>query len=665
MQKHIISELHFGRQLRGVNHSFFFFVAAWMSVCILFSLPAGTAVAQTDPQPIPRFTHLTTSEGLPNNTIHAIHQDSRGFMWFGTNDGLSRYDGYQFITYKHDPDNPDTLSSNQVLAIYEDENGFLWIGALGGGLNRFDPQTETFTNYLLEPEDNPNAIPFNIVTAVSQGNQGSIWFGGPPVTGLNQFDPQTEALTQYQAGLDFPPAGIKAILSDEMGNVWAPTNRNLLRLQQGEFSIYAPPEGEGGFNAILHDVNGQLWLGGPSGLYFFDKDSDQLMPVPESPAQINAILEDQDGLFWVGTHDGLYQFNSHSQEWQLFAQNRPLFADSLSEGAINTLYQDTGGNIWIGTMNNGLNMFNPRQMQFANQRHDPLNPDSLGQGTVVGVAGDEKRLWLGTGAVLNQWENGRFSHYPLPDEIDAIEVLSSSQQGGVWVGTSGGQLVYFDPTSQEFTAYTDSLRSAGPPPGAPPGTPPVPTPITSIYQDELGIVWIGKLREGLYRLDPSNRSTESFYATGQRPSVFFDDPQSIGSHLISTLAQAPDGSIWIGYEIAGLSLLDPQTRAFTHYHPEPKIGPVTALYPAPDGLLWAATHRGLARFDPQTETATLYTEADGLPSSYVVGVLADQQGDLWISTLNGLAKFDPVTETFDNFGVSDGLMAGGFSPRSA
>ena len=613
---------------------------------------------------IPQFRHLTIRDGLPNNTIHAIHQDQQGFIWFGTDDGLSRYDGYQFISYKQDPDNPDAINSNQVLTIYEDAEGLLWIGTWGGTLSLFNPRTETFSDFA-SASDDPNGVRLRDVTAVSPDNQGNLWVGGPPTTGLAQFSQQTETWTQYQAGSDFPPSETEDIVADEMGNIWVATNRNLLRWRQGVFSIYAPPEAEGGFNVVLQSIDGQVWIGGPSGLYLYDPNTDQLTPAPDSPAQITALLENPDGLFWVGTHTGLYQFNPQGGEWQLFAQHHPIFVDSLSESAISTLYQDTAGNIWIGTANDGLNMFNPRQMQFTNVRHDVLDADSLGQGTVNGLAGDAEHLWLGTGAVLNQGQNGRFAHYPLPDPNDTITTLATSKQGGVWIGTDTGQLLYFDPALEEFAFYTENLRMAGEPPNAPPGAPFIPTPITSIYEDASGMVWISAFRVGLHHLDPRDGSVKTFFSAESSPVAFTDNPQTIGSHLINTLAQGPDGSILIGYQGGNLSQLIPQTNRFTHYQPEPRIGSVVALYPAPDGLIWIATRRGFARFDPQTETAVLYTEADGLPSGQAVSVLADLQGNLWVGTLNGLAKFDPTTETLTNFGVSDGLMAGSFSPNSA
>ena len=614
--------------------------------------------------PIPQFRHLTISNGLPNNTIHAIHQDSQGFMWFGTDDGLSRYDGYQFVTYKQDPDNPDAINGNQVVAIYEDAAGSQWIGTRGGDLNIFNPKTETFADFGVTSDD-ANVASLRDVTAVATDSQGNIWVGGPPRTGLARFSPQTDTWTQYQTGTDFPPAETADIVADNLGNVWVATNRHLLRWQQDEFHVYAPPEAEGGFSTVLQSLDSQVWIGGASGLYLYDPNADQLTPLPDSPAQITALLESPEGLFWVGTDTGLYQFDPHSQKWQLFAQHHPIFADSLSDSAISTLYQDTAGNIWIGTVNDGLNLFHPRQLQFTNVRHDLLKPDSLGQGMVSGLAGDAEQLWVGTGAVLNQWHNGRFAHYPLPGPKDTITTLATSTQGGAWIGTDTGQLIYFNPTSQEFASYTENLRAAGTPPGAPPGAAPITTPITSIYEDESGIVWVGAFRTGLHQLDPRDGSVKTFFAAESSPVAFSDSPQTIGSHLITTLANGPDGSIWIGYQGGDLSQLNPQTNRFTHYQPEPRIGPVVALYPAPEGLIWAATRRGFARFDPQTETAVLYNEADGLPSGQAVSILADPQGNLWVGTLNGLVKFDPTTETFTHFGVSDGLMAGSFSPNTA
>lgn len=631
-----------------------------------------SAHAQTSPQPIPHFTHLTISDGLPNNTIYAIHQDSQGFMWFGTNDGLSRYDGYRFVTYKNDRDDPDSISSNRVQAIFEDANGYLWIGTWDGGVSRFDSKTETFTNYRAEP-DNTNSLLFDAVLAITQDSNNHFWFGGPPELGLSHFNPASETFTHYQPGIDYQGEGIEDLAADEVGGVWLATNEGVSRFENGQFRHYLLPTSNQRIYSILRDNAGQWWFGGESGLYRFDPALDQLIPVSGSPFLIHALLEDQQGSMWVGTSSGLYLFDPHQESWQLFAQHEPLFADSLSRNIILSLYEDAAGNIWAGTDDGGLNLFDPQQMQFANYRHDPTNENSLAEGTVSSVAGDGERIWLGTEAVLNEWENGRFDklsadrfhHHQLPAESGLITALQSSQNGGVWVGTDKPQIFYFDPTADEFIPYPLTIVEAPPEMGA------VLTPITAIVEDSSGIVWVAVLRDGLHRIDPADGNNTVFRAIGGGPGLFVTDPQSIGNRLVNELALAADGTIWIGYESPGISQLDPQTNTFTHYFSQAEIdpsqtefGPVEALYPAPDGLVWAAARWGLAKLDPQTETAVLYTEADGLPSNFTVDVLSDKQGDLWVSTINGLARFDPQSETFQQYGRSDGLLTEDFSPRA-
>ncbi len=644
----------FRKRIFRENKSSFAFVASVILGGLILFLTSRSVHAQMDVQPIVPFTHLTVADGLPNNTIRAIHQDDQGFMWFGTDDGLSRYDGYHFVTYKHEQDNPDSIASNQVRDIFEDSDGYLWVGTWNGGVSRFDAKTETFTNYQSE-RNNPNSLSFNIVTAVTQDSNHHFWFGGPPETGLNHFDPLTETFTHYRPHVDYRGEGISDLAADEFGGVWLATNEGASRFDNRQFAHYPTPAERHLLTTILEDSAGQWWFGGMSGLFRFDMTAEQLLPVPDSPPSILTLLEDKNGLFWVGTQNGLFLFNPRQETWQLFARHDPLFADSLSQDHILSLFEDAAGNVWIGTNEGGVNMFNPQQTQFANYRHDPTDEATLAQGTVWAVTGDEDRLWVATSDVLSEWVNGRFYHYPLPEGSGRVTALQTSQNGTVWVGTDETQFFRFDPEKCEFTPYT--LTTSGAPPT-------VQMPITAIVEDESGIVWLAVLRDALHRFDPADGTDTVFRVQGGIPGQFVTDPQSIGNRLVHVLAAAPDGTIWIGYESAGMSRLDPQTNRFTHYLPQPGIGPVEALYPAPDGLVWAATRWGLARFDPQTETAVLYTEADGLPSSYSVGLLADRQGYLWVSTLNGLARFDPQGETFQQYGVSDGLLSGDFSPRA-
>ncbi|MCB9079252.1 MAG: response regulator [Anaerolineaceae bacterium] len=616
-------------------------------------------------EPTFRFSHLTIDDGLAQNSITAILQDRQGFMWIGTENGLSRFDGYTFVTYRHDPDNPHSLRSNNIRDIFEDEQGRIWVAGREG-ITIFDPITETFTPYPLDVDSPPGSGNLGFFS-IFQDRQGNLWFGGPPPANLLKLEPTSQTVTSYiRPGHPegFQGGGVWQMAQDSTGNLWLAADSALAKFnpQTEQFSYFSPDLGERRLGTLVIDSQENLWVGGALGLYQFNPKTEQFTHYP-GPTRINKLLINDTGSIWITSLDGLFVFNPRTKQ---FTQTHydPTNPDSLSNDRTTALYQDQGGVVWIGTSSNGLNLFNPRQLRFAHYRHNPNNPASLGQDRVTAIAGDENgQLWLGTGNILNRLDldTGQITHFQLTGAPDinqlTIHAIQPDLAGYLWLGTSNRRLFRFDPATEQMTPY--------PLPKLPPSLqrgPPM--EVEALAKDHNNTLWIAVIRDGLYQFDPQSNIFHTYRpVTG--PNPLNTDPQQPLSTLITALYTDRAGQIWLGYQQGALSRLDPQTEIFTHFRPQSSLGPIEAIYQDQAGLMWLATQEGLISFDPATEKTTRYTDKNGLPTDYVVGILADQVGNLWLSTQKGLSQFDPHELRFRNFDVSDGLQGNEFSSRSA
>jgi PAS domain S-box-containing protein len=649
----------------------------WIWVAALCLSPTVTAAAQDSGEPAARaepsvrFSHVSTKDGLSQSVVTAILQDSHGFVWIGTEGGLNRYDGYEFTVYQYDPHNPNSLSDNHVTDLYEDSGGKLWVATHGGGVNRFDPRTETFTRYQHEPE-NPNSLAGNVIFSIFQDSRGNLWFGGPPDTGdLTRFDPTAGTFTRYPAGLGnangFQRGAIWDVIEDESGTLWLAADFVLARFdpETEQFAYFAPDTEDRRLATLYQDEVGMLWLGGSKGLYRFDPQTgDFTLYQPGHATLVQDILPNDDGTLWIGTQgSGLYLFDPQAGQFTHHYVHDLGYEDSLSHDQVFDLYQDRAGVLWIGT-EEGLNLYDPRQSQFAHYRHDLQNPNSLADGAVWGIAGDEgggatsgDSVWIGTGLTLNRLDlvHGQVTRYALETDESSPQSTTTGAiycdpAGFVWAG-KGAMLYHLDRASGEITAY--NLQTT-----QPPGSPPMET--SAFYYDGASVLWIGLLRGGIVRFDLQNGTFQP-YLEPPPESRGEADPRFLLNQEVTTIYGDRAGNIWIGYATGQLSRLDPNAETFQHYVPaegDPHNisgGEITGIYQDQAGLLWLGSQRGLTRFDPHEETFTLYTERDGLPSAYVTGIQQDRNGDLWLATMKGLSRFDPQTGTFHNYDVEDGV----------
>ena len=621
------------------------------------------------PDQRPEFERISVEHGLSQSSVVCILQDSKGFMWFGTQDGLNKYDGYDFTVYRHNPQDPDSLSHNIIQAIYEDRSGALWIGTWGGGLDRFDRDTERFTHFQHDPGD-PNSLSNNSVLSIHQDQEGLLWvgtYGG----GLNKFDPETESFVHYRndpadpasLGGDF----VRVIYEDRSGTLWIGAEDGGLDQfdGQGEQFVHYRHDASDPHSlshhivvSIYEDQEGLLWVGTADGLNRYDRDTGKFTIYkndPNDPGSLsdNVVLslhQDHSGVLWVGTRGGgLDQFDRSSGRFVHY-RNEPNDPNSLSNDVVLSIYSDRSGVLWIGTNAAGLNKLDRSTQRFLHYQHQPDNPHSLSDNMVRSIFQDRSGvLWIGTsGGGLNAYDraSGAFTRYPRNSEEfeswddRSIYALYEDRAGRLWVGTEEG-LYTFDRDTETFKRWM--TRSV----------------VTFIYEDRAQILWVGTLG-GLTRLGQARRTVKNYI---HDPS----DPYSLSSSGVRAIAQDRLGLLWIGTD-AGVDGFDRETERFTRhqespYHPGSLSDDfVLSIHEDRSGVLWIGTYGGgLNRFDRDAGTFRHYREKDGLPSDAIYGILEDDQGHLWLSTNVGLSRFDPRTETFRNYDVRDGLQSNEFN----
>lgn len=654
------------------------------------------------PGSIIQFEHLTITDGLSQNAGLAIFQDSQGFLWVGSQDGLNRYDGYTFKVFKHDPDDPGSISHNSVLSITEDRDGYLWIGTWGGGLNRFDRITETFVRYRSDPKE-PSSLSNDTVTSIKEDSNGVLWVG--TLGGLDRYDPSTDTFDHFRYDAEDPDGlssdAISVIFEDSQHHLWIGTGAN--GIEGSGLNRFDPVTGKAvryqhieddpqslssnNIASIYEAPDGTLWIA-TGGFSLHGGGLDQLDPHtgitrhfshnPQisdslSTNDLMALRGDSSGMLWVGTWaNGLSLMDLSNPGRFAHYRNDPYFPDSLSGNEIWSLYKDRSGNLWIGTSHSGINKLSATIGQFSLYRNNPSNPSSLGTNAVGAFSEDRNgKIWIATwGAGLERFDpdTGSFVHFrhdpENPDSLsdDLFMALYCDEQTTVWAGTLGKGLNRLDTATERVTHY---LHDPEDPTSLPDDN------IASIIPDQNGGLWIGTFG-GLAHYDPHSNTFTNY-------SKDPDDPSSLSENkVVSLYLDSKRNVLWIGTWGGGLSGLDlndplhtdPQRATFVSYRHKPEDpsslseDSVWAIHASADGSLWLGTQLGLNHFDPATKTFAHYTEKNGLPNNVVLGILEDDRANLWLTTNNGLAQFDPGAGTFTVYDSADGLQSNEFNSNA-
>lgn len=589
------------------------------------------------PQSNIRFDHLTVEDGLSQSAVTVIFQDRLGFLWFGTQDGLNRYDGYSFKVFKNIPSDSTSLTDNFIFSIYEDNTGTLFIETQTGNFNKYHPQTESFSVIKKDDFDlvNKNGSSLGALFVESDGTQ---WAGGlsRPV-GLTRTDTKTGKSNTFKHNSSDPTSlsddKVYSIFRDSKKNLWVGTVNGLDRLDEatGKFTHYRHDPNN--FNSlsdnwvwpIFEDSKGNLWIGTVrGGVSKFDPTTNTFENFsynPDDPTSINdnfifSIYEDRGGIIWIGTNTGgVNYFHPASQVFERLI-NSPKNKNSLRDNAVLAMHADKEGNYWIGTRNGGLDKYNYDKKTFTNYSHNPANSNSL----------------------IN----------------NSILVIEEDQSGVLWLGTFNSGMNSFDPKTGTFKRYVNN-----------PSDPNTLTDnrIYSIHEDSDGIIWIGTYGGGLNKLDKT---------TGKITAYKHDEKNkaSISSNSVWTIDEDDNGVLWLGTFGGGLNIFNRTQQTFTNFKNDPNdpssLGDdnIIRVFKDSKNNMWIGTTKGLCRYYRDSKKFKTYREKDGLANDFVYGILEDDNGNLWLSTNNGLSKFDPQKEVFKNYYSEDGLQGNEFNQNA-
>jgi ligand-binding sensor domain-containing protein/signal transduction histidine kinase len=591
-----------------------------------------------------RFAGISTSDGLSQTRVTNIVQDDLGFMWFGTQYGLNRFDGYSFKVFVHEAGNQNSLSGVNVTALFRDREGTLWIGC-EKFLDRMDPKRETILHY-----------PIPGVKYISQDRNGLLWLSTS--SGLYRLDPRTHGIRIYAHNPSDPESlhinEIRSAAEDRSGRIWIADADGMHEFdpETGHIGLHIPIRETARDFSFYEDGFGVLWLfyGSGHGLASFDRKSkvltnyvfEQQNLANTALTGITGMLEDREGNLWLASQGlGLMKYE-HERKRFISYRHSPDHVGSLLEDRVNTLFEDKEGNIWVALFGKGLERFRPKPAGFQpfGFARSSLRPS---EGIGCFYEDHDGNLWFGARSVLYRVDHrGQVVSFSPMKPGAAFDVMNivEDRSNHIWVGTFNNGLFKLNPKTRDWKNYRHDEKD--------------PTSLSSdiagrLMIDRAGTLWVATW-DGLNRFD----------AATERFTVFRADPSNRELQYYA-IVEGPDNNIWLGTSTSGLQRFDPRTAKFTTYANstdaagELSNNEVNSIHVARDGMLWVSTQNGLDRFDPNSGEIKSFTSRDGLAGNALSCVLEDDRGQLWIATNKGLSSFDPVEKTFRNFTPADGL----------
>lgn len=649
------------------------------------------------------FDRLSIENGLSQITVHSIMQDSKGFLWFGTEDGLNRYDGYNFLIYRYDPTDTNSISDNFIWAIFEDSDSNLWIGTNGGGLNRYKYQTNSFEHFYHNPQDE-KSISENNIRAIAQSDDGKL-FVGTNNRGLNEFNYDTKTfqrinLAKYLKG-EASSNAIRALFFDKNDTLWIGTegsglieyDKNLNKIKNYKNSVFNRSSlSSNTVWAITSDKQNNLWVGTyGGGLNKFDKKTKIFtsFKVDDSNQSIlsNNITDldiDKSNMLWIATEGGLSILDLSSNHFINYLHNISDLK-SLSNNLIRTIFIDKNNLVWLGTVGGGINKVNVNR-KFKHYNHNPSDENSLSHSMIRAISEDSfGNIWVGTlGKGLNRFDKEKniFQHFGVDQNSKlslsdvSISSILEEKPGTLLVGTWGGGLnkITFIKNSKNSEIKNVKIYKNNPNDKSSISN----NIVQTIFKDSKNNLWIGT-ENGLDVFDQDLNKIYHFSANDSSLTNISDS--RIQSKCI---IEDRFGNLWIG-TWKGLNQITFNNNSSDNFN-SVKINKflhipgntnslsdnrVISLYEdkskrSKDSLIiWVGTiGGGLNKLVFETNNWNYkvkhFTEKDGLPNNVIYGILGDNDGNLWMSTNNGISKFNPFTKVFKNYDTRDGLQSNQF-----
>jgi ligand-binding sensor domain-containing protein/anti-sigma regulatory factor (Ser/Thr protein kinase) len=629
-------------------HGWTYRILAVVVTCLL-------VVTNTSSQPQRlEFEHVSVEQGLSHNAVTAILQDSRGFLWIGTRNGLNRYNGYSFVVFHREPQDPSSLLSDHILCLYEDHFGTVWVGTDEGGLYRYDWSSNKFRHYHYDP-DNSSSLSGNRVSALYEDKSGSFWVGAE---GLNNVDRATGRAIRFKHNPDDPLSIAGNLIS-----------------------------------FIYEDLRGNFWVGTSNGLDLMDRKTGYFRHFRHTTAgnsiSSNALMcmyEGHDGTLWFGTNGGgLNRYNRGSLGFKHYRHD-PEAKASLSNDQVSAIGEDGERRLWIGSLKGGsldiAVLDQSGEAVFVRDARDLAVPRTLGNGAIRAIHRDRNgNMWIGTENGLNKVSPAkRLSHLLSGEQVTGVCV---SARGEIWVGTSDGGIVVLDKNKNLVERFK---HAAADPNSISPGTG------YCLFEDRYGEMWVGT-DSGF--LDKYNRRKRQFshqqLPPGSGPNSIVSLHGLAGKNLLVCTREetyvyneadkrfefkrdlAPNvlddgnGGLW-SFAGHGFALLDDEGKPLTHYaysaFNAEGLGECRFVDLKRDhaGNIWAGSDdAGLWKIDLLGMKAEQFSINKGLANETVYSLLLDRVENIWIATENGLSRFDPRKETFRNYYTDDGLPTNSFS----
>ncbi|GGZ25185.1 hybrid sensor histidine kinase/response regulator [Echinicola pacifica] len=619
-----------------------------------------------------KFKNISLEEGLSQTSVLCILQDADGFLWFGTRDGLNKYDGNQFKVYRYGHEESNSLSSSTVKSLFQDEQGTLWVGSQNG-LNYYIPAQDAFQR--IKPHV-PEKLETNYnVAAITSGGEGSLWMGTN--YGLVKYNTLLHQYEEVSGNKEvrelLSQAMIRSIFKTPSASLWIKTLRNIYYFdpKKDQLTEYEYPQGlakeqnDNQLSTIYVDHAGEVWLGIKSGLAKLDSSSQTFRTVEidghQITSEVRSIKEDQQGDLWVGTYRGLYRINKEKDKLSFYTHDDKI-PNSLSQNSVYCIDEDDKGDIWIGTYAGGINHYD-RSYDLFRHISAGTNSTQLNYKVVSSIIQDQRGdLWIGTeGGGINHYDalSGEFRYYTHQSENpnslinNNVKAMLRDHKGGFWVGTHEGGLDYFHP-KQEPIQFQHYQYEPGQTEGLSDNR------VISLLEDKQHQIWIGTSGGGLNVLDPASGKISRIESQDTPLNrIVFSIIQS--SHPDTLLLGGDNGVMKINIHTKQTV---PVNYAQTREGQENKW--VLSLYEDPDNMLWVGTEGdGVYSYDPELKKSQQLGTRDGLPNAIIYGIVPDEAGNLWFSTNSGLSRMDRLTKQVKNFDESDGLQSNEFNYGAA
>lgn len=646
----------------------------WYLLFFIFSIQHINSSGQAR---VPSFDHLTIDNGLSQSTVFSIVQDSKGFIWIGTRDGLNRYDSHDIKVYRKSETNRTGLPGNVINCLLVDSKGRMWVGT-SSGLCIYDSAKDLFSEV--------SGLTNNNITAIYEDKDKNIWAGTR--NGLNLITPQAPfKITHYfhdpKNSESLSNGYIRTIYQDRAGMIWVGTNEGLSRFKylRGSIAIKCvhysniPSKSinDNIVNVVAEGEGGMIWIGTEKGgLIMYDPikneffSSDHMSPNPDHQMlikrinhSVRVIKRDLSGLYWIGTIAGLYEYDPVQKTVHEFVSNSDNTA-SMSDNSVRAICIDRNNSKWIGTYYGGVNFYSSMTNQFDHFRQSGKNSPLRFKIASAMYEDEQNNIWLSTdGGGLIFWDRKKntfesFKHSESESSLSHgnVKCIYPDGREGLWIGTFDG-LNYFSFNTRRFTRYYSDIRNPNSLPN---------DRIYDIKADRNGFLWIATLGGGLCKFDKKNRKFESFHF---RES----DPNALNSDFLTCLYFDSKDRLWIGSS-TGLTLMFPggsfrRVNGFQDSYDSPNGKFILFVHEDHLKRIWIGTRgNGLFLYDEHAGKYRNYTVEDGLPGNNIYGILEDKKGNLWLSTENGLSRFDPVQQKFRNYSKNDGLICKEFNFNS-